>query len=79
MECTVERGKANLRVLGLIFGFWTNIHVLDKIPGFGTKSLGPWTNPWGLDKTKRFKLRGGNRFKIENLTSLSSVKATQEP
>ena len=49
MECTVERGKANLRMLGLIFGFWTNIRVLDKIPGFGTnlwvlgQILGVWT------------------------------------
>ena len=40
--------KANL---DKIFGFLTNISVLDKLPGFGTKSLGPWTNPWVLDKT----------------------------
>ena len=58
-----------------IFGFWTNNQVLDKIPGFGTKSLGPWTNPWSLDKIKikRFKLRGGYRLKIENPDSVGSV------
>ena len=64
----------------LIFGFWTNIHLLDKFPGIGKKSLGPWTNPWTLYniKIKLFKLRGGYGLKIENPASLSSVKVPQE-
>ena len=52
-----------------------------KSLGFGTKSLGPWTNPCVWDKIEiiLFKLMGGYRLKIENLTSLSSVKVPQEP
>ena len=60
-----------------IFEFWTNIRVLDTIPGFGTKYLGSWTNPWVLDKIKinLFKVRGGGvQIEIENPTSLGSVK-----
>ena len=74
-------GRLIFGYLYKIFGFWTYIRVLDKIPWFGTKYLGPWTNPWGLDKIeiKLFKLRGVYRLKMENLASLSSLKVPHEP
>ena len=63
---------------------WTIICVLDKIPGLiGTKSLGPWTNPWVFNNfggIKIVNLESGfvkrcKRFS-PNLTDKNYIKFT---
>ena len=67
-------GRLILGYLDKIFGYWTDIRVLNKITGFWTKSLGFQKNV-----IQTFQAKGGNGLKIENSASSSCVKVPQEP